>query len=295
MSNLRNQRANHPPDVVNGHDRQDPTSLSNAARSRIRNKISTRKDNRALRIGIPIEYNLFELDPLVRRVWLQTIQYFSTRNHSIHSINLGTTPHALSAYYILAPSEASSNLARYDGVRYGTREEGHDNAPNGVLYARTRGKNFGAEVQRRILLGTYSLSADAIDNYFVQAQKIRRLVQDGFNAVFDMQNPLLQEREGTVRETGVDVILCPTAPSLPPTLKDVQEHDPLQAYVNDVFTVPASLAGLPAVSVPVYVPVEDGGDGVKQTVGMQIIGQFGDDERVLEVAGMVERWNAEMN
>ncbi|KAI9781256.1 MAG: Trimeric GatFAB AmidoTransferase(AdT) complex subunit [Peltula sp. TS41687] len=290
-------------DNINHYDPQDPTSLSPSTRSRINKKSSTsiRKNNHPtlLRIGIPSEYNLSELDPLIRRAWLHTIQRFSTHGHAIHPINLPTTPHALSAYYILAPSEASSNLARYDGVRYGAREDGPDNAsPDGVLYAGTRGKNFGAEVQRRILLGTYSLSAEAIDNYFVQAQRIRRLVQRDFDAVFDMHNPLLEEKEKEKerrvkeKDNVVDVILCPTAPGLPPLLREVEKLDPLQAYVNDVFTVPASLAGLPAVSVPVSVPGEEGVDGVKQTVGMQIIGQFGDDERVLEAAGMVERWNA---
>lgn len=113
-----------------------------------------------------------------------------------------------------------------------------------------------------------------------------------------MENSLLEQKEGTFKENAVDVILCPTAPGLPPLLREVQELDPLQAYVNDVFTVPASLAGLPAISVPVSVPAEKNegrSDGIQQTVGMQIIGQFGDDQRVLEVAAMIERWNAELN
>ena len=271
-----------------------------------------------MRIGVPMEYNVRELHPVVRQGWRRTIRHFQDQGHEVYPVALPTTRHALSAYYILAPSEASSNLARYDGVRYGSREEGPDDAAGGVLYARTRGKNFGPEVKRRILLGTYSLSAEAMDNYFIQAQKIRRMVQQDFDSVFDLPNPLqgtaasVGERtdsdevldEQQVDHVRVDVLVCPTAPSLPPTLDELKTQDPLDSYVNDVFTVPASLAGLPAVSVPV--PIDNVGDDTDypkdviweealsgvSSVGMQIIGQYGDDERVLEVAAMIESWNS---
>jgi aspartyl-tRNA(Asn)/glutamyl-tRNA(Gln) amidotransferase subunit A len=207
--------------------------------------------------------------------------------HTLHPVSLPTTQHALPAYYVLAPAEASSNLAKYDGVRYGSRAEGIDGTPSSVLFAKTRGQFLGPEVKRRILLGAFTLSADAIDNYFIQAQKVRRLVSEDFNRVFAAPNPLIDEYEGN--EEGVDVLLCPTAPTLPPSLSDVNHQEPLDAYMNDVFTVPASLAGLPAISVPMPIAEEDRNhflrdNEITETAGMQIIGQFGYDSLVLDVA-----------
>ena len=212
-------------------------------------------------------------------------------------MRLPATQHALSAYYVLAPAEASSNLAKYDGVRYGSRAEGLDGSPESVLFANTRGQGFGPEVQRRILLGAFSLSAQAIDNYFIQAQKVRRLVQKDFDLVFAKTNPLLDDKTtlDQDKEGKVDVLLCPTAPTLAPPLSDVTSQDPVQAYTNDVFTVPASLAGLPAISVAVPFSTEEEklqkrpprGSTV-QSVGIQIIGQYGDDKLVLDVAGQLQ-------
>lgn len=202
-------------------------------------------------------------------------------------MQLPATRHALSAYYVLAPAEASSNLAKYDGVRYGSRVEGIDGTPESVLFAKTRGQGFGPEVQRRILLGAFSLSAQAIDNYFIQAQKVRRLVQQDFDGVFAAANPLITNSSTT--KEGVDVLICPTAPTLPPLLSEVENQDPIHAYMNDVFTVPASLAGLPAISVPVSLNPDDVSselerEGTKESAGMQIIGQYGDDKLVLDAA-----------
>ena len=166
-------------------------------------------------------------------------------------------------------------------MRYGSRADGIDGTPESVLFAKTRGEGFGPEVQRRILLGAFSLSARAIDNYFIQAQKVRRLVQRDFDKVFAAPNQLVVDDMKTDVE-GVDVLLCPTAPTLAPSLKQVEEQDPIQAYMNDAFTVPASLAGLPAISVPASVVGEDGSEG--RSVGMQIIGQYGHDRLVLDVA-----------
>jgi aspartyl-tRNA(Asn)/glutamyl-tRNA(Gln) amidotransferase subunit A len=211
----------------------------------------------------------------------------------LHPIRLPATQHALSAYYVLAPAEASSNLAKYDGVRYGSRAEGIDGTPDSVLFARTRGQGLGPEVQRRILLGAFSLSAQAIDNYFIQAQKVRRLVQHDFNRAFATKNPLLNDTSGSADdENKVDVIICPTAPTLAPSLVSVEDQDPIQAYMNDVFTVPASLAGLPAVSVPVQIAADEkntehGKPNSEETAGIQIIGQYGDDKLVLKVADIV--------
>jgi aspartyl-tRNA(Asn)/glutamyl-tRNA(Gln) amidotransferase subunit A len=202
-------------------------------------------------------------------------------------VSLPTTRHALSAYYVLAPAEASSNLAKYDGVRYGSRADGPDGTPDSVLFANTRGQGLGSEVQRRILLGAFSLSAQAIDNYFIQAQKVRRLVQEDFDKAFSTPNPLHDgEREGN--SNGVDVLICPTAPTQAPRLHEIKDQNPIDAYMNDVFTVPASLAGLPAISVPVSIPNQASGAS-PQTAGMQIVGQYGSDNLVLDVAEMLEK------
>lgn len=297
-------------DILNHHDGQDPTNLSTATRSRISKAVSqlhssNRLSSRPLRIGVPIEYNLTEMTPPVRKTWLSALHTLENQGHTLHPISLPSTKHALSAYYILAPAEASSNLAKYDGIRYGTRAEGPDKDEknsNDYLYARTRGEGFGDEVRRRILLGSFSLSADAMDNYFIQAQRVRRLVQNDFDHVFALKNPLSDdaevENQSSTESTKVDVIVGPTTASLPPSLASVTEDQdaavsaPLHSYVTDVCTVPASLAGLPAVSVPVSVSTtgesqKDGNLGFDK-VGIQIIGQYGDDDLVLRVAGLLE-------
>lgn len=270
---------------INGHDPKDPTNLPQSTRSRI-SAVTEQANrdicNRRLRIGVPLDYNFDELSSTVRQAWVEILQRFQSHSEII-PVSLPSTRQALSAYYVLAPAEASSNLAKYDGVRYGSRSEGPD-AAGGVLFSKTRGQRFGAEVKRRILLGSYSLSAAAIDNYFIQAQKIRRLVQQDFDKVFIAPNVLARSPVSSLKDKGVDILLCPTAPSLPPTLEDLQNLDPIHEYVNDVFTVPASLAGLPAISVPFKCQV----DGNDVTVGIQIIGQFGHDQIVLDVAERLE-------
>jgi aspartyl-tRNA(Asn)/glutamyl-tRNA(Gln) amidotransferase subunit A len=138
------------------------------------------------------------------------------------------------------------------------------------------------------LLGAFTLSAQAIDNYFIQAQKVRRLVQQDFNKVFATQNPLVTDTsEAAGEEDKVDVIVCPTAPTLAPSLASIKDQDSIHAYMNDVFTVPASLAGLPAVSVPVRIPANR--EDVEESAGIQVIGQYGDDKLVLQVADAVAR------
>lgn len=145
-------------DIVNAYDHRDPTSLPDTSRSRIADLLSRNRRKGPMRIGVPSEYNVAELDVTVRDTWQHTLNHLQSQGHSIHEISLPTTKHALSAYYVLAPAEASSNLAKYDGVRYGSRN-GEEDGKGGVLYAKTRGRGFGDEVRRRILLGTYSLSA----------------------------------------------------------------------------------------------------------------------------------------
>jgi aspartyl-tRNA(Asn)/glutamyl-tRNA(Gln) amidotransferase subunit A len=233
------------------------------------------------RIGVPTEYNIEEMSGAVREAWVRTLSLLASRGHEIIPISLPTTRQALSAYYVLAPAEASSNLAKYDGVRYGVRAKDNVDGAGGILYSDTRGENFGKEVKRRILLGAYSLSAEAMDNYFIQAQKVRRLVQKDFDAVFKMANSLRDPYQ--TPSDGVDFIVCPTAPTPPPLLTDLKKSTPLDAYMNDIFTVPASLAGLPAISVPA--PAAEHVSSVEENfIGMQVIGQYGDDYGVIQFA-----------
>lgn len=270
--------------------------------------MSKRFNSRPLRVGVPVEYNISELEPPVRDAWLSAVHHLQKQGHTIYPVSLPATKLALSAYYVIAPAEASSNLAKYDGIRYGSRAESPDsgNNPDGYLYARTRGDLFGAEVQRRILLGAFTLSAEAMDNYFIQAQKVRRLVQTDFDNTFTRPNPLASSSSADIHdqnstpdsklqhlnEAGVDVLISPTAPSYPPHLSSLTDPNipPVNAYINDVFTVPASLAGLPAISVPVRSPQSEHGT---DTIGIQVIGQFGDDDLVLNVGAILEDAKAE--
>lgn len=303
-------------DILNYPDFRDPTSLS-AVRRFLTIQMIRRYDKvrRKLRIGVPKEYNVKELTPVVREVWERSLGRLKSQGHTIHPVSLPTTKQALSAYYVLAPAEASSNLAKYDGVRYGKRDANSPDNADGYLYAQTRGDGFGEEAKRRILLGTFSLSADAINNYFTQAQRLRRLVQEDFNSAFRFPNPLLQSSDQLVQQSnepsgketiveipppsdedpGVDVLVCPTTSSLPPTLESLEGASPVQAYTSDVFTVPASLAGLPALNVPVALPEAEVLSNYKsstlygvQTLGMQVIGQYGDDDVVLDVGELLE-------
>ena len=304
------------------HDPKDPTSLSPQARQRCSADKQGYQDEAArdgrkelcdlsrVTFGIPVEYNINELEPCVRDAWASAAAALQERGARMVPVSLPSTRHALSAYYVIAPAEASSNLAKYDGIRYGARDRaqtqagptqgsaaGNDDAQDGILYARTRGGGFGDEVQRRILLGSYTLSSEAMDNYFIQAQRVRRLVQRDFNRVFKLPNLLhepetfdlsemddqvpLESKLGPVQ---VDFLLCPTAPSLPPKISQIREQTPLDSYMNDVFTVPASLAGLPAISIPMPVTTAPSDADTPRNAGLQLIGQYWDDARLLAVA-----------
>lgn len=255
---------------------------------RIEKAAEPRFKSKSLRIGIPLEYNIAELSPIVRGTWLNALQFLSEQGHTIHPVSLPSTKLALSAYYVIAPAEASSNLAKYDGVRYGNQAAQKESQEN-VLYSTTRGEGLGKEVRKRILLGAYSLSASAIDNYFIKAQRVRRLIQRDFDRVFARHNPLLDARNRGTESAGVDVLLTPTAPSTAPTLDSLSERSSVDTYRDDVLTVPASLAGLPAMSVPIRSEVRksDGGNG-SMPIGLQIIAQYGDDDRVFEAAQALE-------
>ncbi|KAI1392097.1 amidase signature enzyme [Hypoxylon trugodes] len=290
------------------HDHNDPTSLPASVRSKCtaeRNGYESwnpaqKGTIRGLTFGIPIEYNIEELDSRIRQGWLAAAQKIEELGGRVVPVSLPTTKNALSAYYVIAPAEAASNLAKYDGIRYGKRndEEGSDSF-EGILYAKTRDTGLGSEVKRRILLGSYTLSSEAIDNYFIQAQKVRRLVKRDFDRVFKLSNPLedqqpfdLSGMEDTIQlesklgPTQVDFLLCPTAPTTPPLLENVRKQTPLYSYMNDVFTVPASLAGLPAISIPMDIPIDPAEEEQKllNFGGLQLIGQYWDDARLLSVA-----------
>ena len=281
-------------DTIDGFDPRDPTSITTSTRSKIAGRLLERRaklgwgDRPSVRIGVPMEYNTAELQPEVRKAWLDTLQGLQKQGHTIHVLSLAATKMALSAYYVLAPAEASSNLAKYDGVRYGNKTSTSERADN-VLFASIRGAGLGEEVRRRILLGSYSLSAAAIDNYFKKAQKVRRLVQRDFNNAFALSHPLLKRQDEPSEGAKVDVILAPTAQSLPPKLSSLKDRALTDSYSADVLTVPASLAGIPALSLPVPISGQDGGDQEAQSsVGLQIIGQYGDEEMVFSMAQSIE-------
>ncbi|KAJ3939467.1 Trimeric GatFAB AmidoTransferase(AdT) complex subunit [Colletotrichum fioriniae] len=277
------------------HDSQDPTSLSESFRKKQQSQAATGRSR--LRIGIPLEYNIEELDPEIKAAWSDASDLLQKSGIEVVPVSLPSTKHALSAYYVIAPAEASSNLAKYDGVRYGTRGDDSDGAGE-VLYSKTRGLGFGEEVRRRIVLGAYSLSSEAMDNYFIQAQRVRKLVQRDFDRVFRLENPLYDEQQFDLSDmkdevelqdklgpSQVDFLLCPTAPTFAPRIEDIKRQTPVQVYMNDVFTVPASLAGLPAISIPTKIKAEDGEvDGSRNVAGLQLIGQYWDDKRLLSVA-----------
>ena len=268
----------------------DPTSISAQTPDEGRDGEISPDNKRLLRIGVPLDYNIDELDPLVRSTWMQTLRDLQKKGLLVKPIRLPHTRLALSAYYVLAPAEASSNLARYDGVRYGHPTNKSHRATGG-LYSGLRAENLGDEARRRILLGSYSLSAAAIDNYFIKAQQIRRLVQQDFNSVFRRPHPLLADSTQIRSDTDdrVDAILSPTALSLPPLLEDVLNREPTTAYISDLFTVPASLAGLPAMSVPVSFDKPDEWDKHDvATVGMQVITQYGDEETAFAIGKVLE-------
>ncbi len=221
-------------------------------------------DVRGLKVGIPKEYRPDGLNSEIAALWDQGIAWLKDAGAEIVEISLPHTDKALATYYIVAPAEASSNLARYDGVRYGLRVENGGNLDE--MYMKTRAAGFGKEVKRRILIGTYVLSAGYYDAYYLKAQKVRALIANDFAEAFKK----------------VDVILTPTAPSDAFPIAGGAKVDPITMYLNDVFTVPASLAGVPAMSIP---------GGLSQRglpLGLQLIGRPFDEETILRAAGVME-------
>jgi aspartyl-tRNA(Asn)/glutamyl-tRNA(Gln) amidotransferase subunit A len=242
-----------------GHDPKDSTSAPLPVPDF---EAALTGDIRGLKIGIPKEYRVDGMRPEIEAAWQSAAKWLEEAGAEIVSdISLPHTKYALPAYYVIAPAEASSNLARYDGVKFGLRVEG-DSLDD--MYSKTRAEGFGAEVRRRVLIGTYVLSAGYYDAYYLKAQRVRTLIARDFAAAFER----------------CDCLLTPTTPSAAFAIGE-KSDDPVAMYLNDVFTVPADLAGVPAVSVPTELS-----DGLP--LGMQIIGRAFDEATVLRVAGVLE-------
>ncbi len=243
-----------------GHDPKDSTSIDMPVPDF---EAALTGGVNGLTVGVPDEYRVDGMPKEIEDLWQQGIELMKAQGATIKPVSLTRTKYALPTYYIVAPAEASSNLARYDGVRYGLRVPGDDITG---MYENTRAAGFGAEVKRRILIGTYVLSAGYYDAYYLQAQKVRTLIAQDFAQAFE----------------DVDLILTPTSPDQAFGI-GAKTDDPLSMYLNDVFTVPASLAGLPGISVPTGLS----GDGLP--LGLQLIGKAFDEETVLRGAYALEQ------
>jgi aspartyl-tRNA(Asn)/glutamyl-tRNA(Gln) amidotransferase subunit A len=219
---------------------------------------------KGLTIGIPKEYRVDGMPAEIQKLWDEGAAWLKAAGATIKEISLPHTSYALPAYYIVAPAEASSNLARYDGVRYGLRVPGKDIAG---MYENTRAAGFGREVKRRIMIGTYVLSAGYYDAYYVRAQKIRTLIKRDFETAY---------------ANGVDAILTPATPSAAFGIGEKASADPVEMYLNDVFTVTVNMAGLPGIAVPA------GLDGQGLPLGLQLIGRPFDEETLFAVAQVIE-------
>ncbi|MBO6730273.1 MAG: Asp-tRNA(Asn)/Glu-tRNA(Gln) amidotransferase subunit GatA [Maricaulis sp.] len=245
--------------TMSGHDPKDSTSLPNEVPNFV---AACGQSVKGLKIGVPKEYRVDGMPEEIEKAWQQGIEWLKAAGCEIVDITLPHTKYALPAYYIVAPAEASSNLARYDGMRYGLREEGEDLT---AVYENTRAAGFGHEVQRRIMIGTYVLSAGYYDAYYLRAQKVRTRILEDFDRAFQT----------------VDAILTPSAPSAAFALGS-KSDDPIAMYLNDVFTVTANLAGVPAMSVPA------GTDKDGLPLGLQIITRALDEETMFKVGHAIE-------
>jgi aspartyl-tRNA(Asn)/glutamyl-tRNA(Gln) amidotransferase subunit A len=247
-----------------GHDPKDSTSadlpvpdFEAALTGDIRGKV----------IGIPKEYRMDGMPAEIEALWARGVEMLKDAGAEVRDISLPHTKYALPAYYVIAPAEASSNLARYDGVRYGHRAKLSQGDGITEMYEKTRAEGFGPEVQRRIMVGTYVLSAGFYDAYYNRARKVRALIKQDFEMVF---------------ADGVDAILTPATPSAAFGLGEMADADPVKMYLNDVFTVTVNLAGLPGVSVPV------GLDAQGLPLGLQLIGRPWEEDALLNYAHVLE-------
>jgi aspartyl-tRNA(Asn)/glutamyl-tRNA(Gln) amidotransferase subunit A len=245
--------------VMAGHDPKDSTSVDADVPDY---EAGLGKGVKGLRIGVPKEYRIDGMCEDAANLWEQGIAWLKDAGATIHEISLPHTKYALPAYYIIAPAEASSNLARYDGVRYGLRVPGNDLIDT---YENTRAAGFGAEVKRRVLIGTYVLSAGYYDAYYLKAQKVRTLIKGDFDAAWDT----------------VDVVLTPTTPT-PAFAFGEKSGDPVQMYLEDIFTVTVNMAGLPGISVPAGLSREG------TPLGLQLIGKPFDEATLLRAGQTIE-------
>jgi aspartyl-tRNA(Asn)/glutamyl-tRNA(Gln) amidotransferase subunit A len=242
--------------VMAGFDTRDSTSLERPKEDYAR---LLDQGIEGLRIGLPKEYFGEGIEPGVRKAIEEAVRWYESQGAKTVPIELPNAKLGVPVYYVIAPAEASSNLSRFDGVRYGHRAESV--ADLNDLYCRSRAEGFGAEVQQRILVGTYVLSHGYYDAYYLQAQKVRRLIAEDFAAAFKR----------------CDVILGPTSPTTAFPL-GAKSDDPVQMYLNDIFTIPAPLAGLPALSIPC------GFDAKRLPVGLQLMGNYFSEAQLLGVA-----------
>ena len=246
-------------EIISTYDEKDSTSIDfkrNEYSKELTNNIKGKK------IGIPKEYRVDGMPKEIEDLWTKGIEYAKDCGAEIIEISLPHTNYALPTYYIVAPAEASSNLARYDGVKYGFRSKGENLID---MYEKTRSEGFGAEVQRRIMIGTYVLSSGYYDAYYLKAQKVRKLIKNDFDEAYKK----------------VDAILTPSTPSAAFKIGE-KTNDPVSMYLNDIFTVPVNLAGLPAISIPAGV------DDKGYPLGLQIIGKAFDEQNILNIAYAME-------
>ena len=246
-------------EVISSYDPKDSTSINfkrNHFSKELTNNIKGKK------IGIPKEYRVDGMPKEIEDLWQKGIQYIKDCGAETIDISLPNTGYALPTYYIVAPAEASSNLARYDGVKYGFRAKGENLID---MYEKTRSEGFGAEVQRRIMIGTYVLSSGYYDAYYLKAQKVRKLIKNDFDEAYKK----------------VDAILTPSTPSSAFKIGE-KTNDPVSMYLNDIFTVPVNLAGLPGISIPA------GHDSNGYPLGLQIIGKAFDEQNILNIAYAME-------
>ncbi|MGE5536105.1 MAG: Asp-tRNA(Asn)/Glu-tRNA(Gln) amidotransferase subunit GatA [Acidobacteriota bacterium] len=246
---------------MSGHDPKDTTSADVPVPDY---EAAVGKSVKGLRVGIPKEYRLDGMPAEIEKLWEQGRVWLKAAGAELVEVSLPHTKYALPAYYIVAPAEASSNLARYDGVRYGLRVDGRDLIE---MYEKTRGEGFGAEVRRRVMIGTYVLSAGYYDAYYLRAQKVRTLIKRDFEECF---------------KAGVHAMLTPATPSAAFGIGE-KGDDPIEMYLNDVFTVTVNMAGLPGISVPA------GLDAQGLPLGLQLIGRPFDEETLFSLGEVIEQ------
>ncbi|ACI92922.1 glutamyl-tRNA(Gln) amidotransferase subunit A [Afipia carboxidovorans OM5] len=245
-----------------GHDPKDTTSVDRDVPDY---EAAIGKSVKGMRIGIPREYRIGGMSSEIEKLWAQGAEWLKAAGAEIVEISLPHTKYALPAYYVVAPAEASSNLARYDGVRYGARVNGKTIAE---MYENTRAAGFGPEVRRRIMIGTYVLSAGYYDAYYLRAQKVRTLIKRDFEEVF---------------AKGIDAILTPATPSAAFGIGEKGKADPVEMYLNDIFTVTVNMAGLPGIAVPA------GKDAQGLPLALQLIGRPFDEETLFSLGETIEQ------